>query len=80
MALEAYPEAEADVAAWAADYVRQQKQRMAATAATGVRPDKPSRAEVERAVQARFGNGSGRQGILGWIRIAFWVLWILSQL
>ncbi len=75
--MEAIPTEEADIHAWALGYVQQQKNRMAASAATGVRPDRPSRSEVQRAVQARF---AARGGIMNWIRIAFWVWWILSML
>lgn len=75
------PRGEEDVYAWARAYVADQKQQMQATSASGVRPVKPSRAEVTRAVQARFGTSSGRRGgVLSWLRVAYWVLWILLSL
>lgn len=72
---------EDDVYAWAQSYVDDQKRRMQAVSASGGRPVKPSRAEVTRAVQARFGSGSGRRGgVLTWLRILYWVMWILMSL
>lgn len=77
----AFPRGEEDVYAWAQSYVAEQQTRMRAASASGVRPVKPSRAEVTRAVQARFGTGSGRQGgVLTWLRVMYWVMWILLSL
>ena len=75
----AVPTDEQDIHAWATDYVAQQKQRMQASARTG-RPEKPSRAEVTRAVRARFGVGGRAFGPLTWLRIAYWVAMILLAL
>lgn len=66
----AIPEAEADVHAWAQDYV--QRMRTAG--------EKPSRAAITRALRDRFGVGSGRASVLTWFRILFWVAWILMML
>lgn len=67
------------IQAWAKEYVRQQKMRMAAMQAAGGKPERPSRAEVTRALRARF---SGQEGIslLTWARIIYWVAWILLAL
>lgn len=73
--------AEQDVRAWANSYVMEHRKRMAAESGFGRRPTKPSREEVKRAVAARFGEGSGRQGgALTWLRIMYWVAMILLML
>lgn len=75
------PRGEEDVYEWARSYVADHKRRMQAASASGVRPVKPGRAEVTRAVQARFGTGSGRRGgVLTWLRVMYWVMWILLSL
>lgn len=73
-----YPPVEGDVAAWAADYIAQQRLRMQAE--RGGRKSRPSRSEVTRAVQARFGSGSRVGGALTWMRILYWVCYILLML
>lgn len=79
--VEQIPAAEADVHAWAQDYVLQQRRLMQAQRSAGFKPLKPDRAAVTRAVTARFGPQSGRSfGILVWARILFWVVWILMRL
>lgn len=79
--VEAVPVGEEDVAAWAKWYVYQQQERMRAESASGGRPSSPGRAEVTRAVAAKFGDGSGRSlGPLTWIRILYWVAWIILAL
>lgn len=75
------PAEEADVKDWAQSYVAEQKRLMQSQRSAGLKPVKPNRAEVTRAVQARFGAQSGRSaGPLTWLRIVFWVLWILMML
>lgn len=72
---------EPDVRIWADQYIANYKARMNAERARGVRPTRPNRDEVKRAVAARFLNGDGRGGsILTWIRILYWVMIIMAAL
>ena len=75
-----FPPEETDVHDWVKEYIASQKKRMDAEVKTGgTQP--PSRAEVTNAVRAKFGEGSGRAiGILTWMRILYWVAFILLSL
>lgn len=70
---------EPDVRAWADQYIANQKRRMEGERARGNRNSRPSREEVRRAVAARFSNGNGGT-ILTWLRILYWVAFILAAL
>ncbi len=75
---EAIPADEDDVKTWAADYVTQQKNMMA-----GDQTPKPTRAEVQAVVIAHFKERNARRGRgdgIPWLRVFFWVAWILMQL
>lgn len=65
--------------AWATEYVKQTRSQMAAERSRGNRNVRADRAAVRRAVVAEMTN-QGYSGVLFWIRVAFWVWWIMSLL
>ena len=73
---------EEDVHAWAQTYIANEKARMSAEAAATGRPArKQRRAAVRAAVVQHFGDTSGRAaGPLTWLRILYWVAFILLSL
>lgn len=65
--------------AWCVQYVQQQREYKAAEVGRGNRNYRPDRGAVRAAVAAEMRN-QGFGGLFFWIRVAFWVIWIMSLL